>query len=663
VYRFFFSFCFCLHVGIVHSLSSKLDLPTHHSPTPPGHHIPSIMEPPPPPPSPYHAHPFAPPYKRRPSLTPSMPPPPPHMYAKRRNLFLQAFDEQGQAQEDDSTVLRHGAVEVKNDYSQNFLETRERPQNFIRDVTVEDGFAEYPKLAKLLAAKDEMVESRKTPPMHVQADLKTFDLRNLGTKFDLIYIDPPWEEYARRAAPFVVGEKKSPRGSSSSPSPSSSASSSSGTCATPSHLDQVWRYEDLEALPIGEIGDVPSFVFLWCGSGGRVTEDAVQGPLHVEDGRRLLKKWGYRRSEEVCWIKTNKKGPQTQPDLPTSTTSLLVRTKEHCLMGIKGSVRRNRDGHIIHCNVHTDLVVAEQPTNPLSTAKPGEMYKIMEQFCLGRRRVELFGCPHNIRPGWVTVGKDLPGTNYDATTYLEWMNVPGMNPDGTPCAGHLLGSTPLIEELRPKTPPREQREREAQMGGGGGGGGGGMEGGPPPFRPRSGSIPPMRPRPERILPHHHHHQQQQQYQYFESEQHFHQQQMQQQAHFQQQQQHDHFFYHEEQQYHQFQQGYEEPPQGFYSPYLYQQQQQQHQHQQQQGIFPSPYSSPPSPSGFQPSSFPPAPPPSPISRGGASSPQHMPPTPSSPYGGWDYPSASQRGRRRAGTRPRASAAAAPTFLGR
>ena len=555
-----------------------------------------------------------------------MPPPPPHMYAKRRNLFLQAFDEQGQAQEDDSTVFRHGAVEVKNDYSQHFLETRERPHNFIRDKTVEDGFAEYPKLAKLLAAKDEMVESRKTPPMHIQADLKTFDLRNFGTKFDLIYIDPPWEEYARRAAPFVVGGKKSPKESSSS---SASLSSSGTKDATLSQLDQVWQYEDLEALPIGEIGDVPSFVFLWCGSGGRTTEDAVHGALHVEDGRRLLRKWGYRRCEEVCWVKTNKQGPQVQPDMPTSATSLLVRTKEHCLMGIKGSVRRNRDGHIIHCNVHTDLVVAEQPTDPLSTAKPEEIYKIMEQFCLGRRRLELFGCPQNIRPGWVTVGKDLPATNYDITTYMKWMSVPGVNPDGTPCAGHLLGSTPLIEDLRPKTPPREQREREAQMGGGGGVGGGGMEGGSPPFRPRSGSFPPMRPRPGQALPYHHHHYRhhRQHYEHFEQAQYFQQQQMPQQAYFQQQQ-HEQFYYVEEQQCHHFQ-GYDEAPQGFYSSTHKQHQQQQHQ----QGMDRFLYSSPPSPRGSHSHYFPPAPPPSPVSRGPLS-PQDVPSALSSSYSKWN-----------------------------
>ena len=130
-------------------------------------------------------------------------------------------------------------MEVKNDYSQHFLETGERPQNFIRDTTVEEGLAEYPKLARLLAAKDAMVDSRRTPPMYVQADLKSFDLRSLGTKFDLIYLDPPWEEYARRAAPFVVAGQGGGTGCGGTGDPTSS----------------VWRYEDLEALPIDEIGE------------------------------------------------------------------------------------------------------------------------------------------------------------------------------------------------------------------------------------------------------------------------------------------------------------------------------------------------------------------------------------------------------------------------
>ena len=52
-------------------------------------------------------------------------------------------------------------------------------------------------------------------------------------------------------------------------------------------------------------------------------------------------------------------------------------------MGIKGTVRRSTDGHMIHANVDTDIIVSEE--EPLgSTKKPEEMYAIIEHFCLGR---------------------------------------------------------------------------------------------------------------------------------------------------------------------------------------------------------------------------------------------------------------------------------------
>ena len=30
-------------------------------------------------------------------------------------------------------------------------------------------------------------------------------------------------------------------------------------------------------------------------------------------------------------------------------------------MGIKGTVRRSSDGHIIHANIDTDVIIAEEP--------------------------------------------------------------------------------------------------------------------------------------------------------------------------------------------------------------------------------------------------------------------------------------------------------------
>lgn len=42
------------------------------------------------------------------------------------------------------------------------------------------------------------------------------------------------------------------------------------------------------------------------------------------------------------------------------------------------------------------------------------MYRIIEHFSLGRRRLELFGEDHNIRAGWLTVGKDLSSSNFNS---------------------------------------------------------------------------------------------------------------------------------------------------------------------------------------------------------------------------------------------------------
>ena len=41
---------------------------------------------------------------------------------------------------------------------------------------------------------------RATQPMYLKGDLKTFDLSSLGSKFDVMLIEPPLEEYQRRAS-------------------------------------------------------------------------------------------------------------------------------------------------------------------------------------------------------------------------------------------------------------------------------------------------------------------------------------------------------------------------------------------------------------------------------------------------------------------------------
>ncbi|XP_052199079.1 N6-adenosine-methyltransferase non-catalytic subunit MTB isoform X2 [Diospyros lotus] len=310
----------------------------------------------------------------------------------------------------------------QNDYSQNFVDTGMRPQNFIRELELTAVVEDYPKLRELIQKKDEIVAKSASPPMYYKCDLREHVLSPefFGTKFDVILVDPPWEEYVHRA-PGVTD-----------------------------HME-YWTFEEIMNLKIEAIADTPSFVFLWVGDG-----------LGLEQGRQCLKKWGFRRCEDICWVKTNKSN--ATPGLRHDSHTLFQRSKEHCLMGIKGTVRRSTDGHIIHANIDTDVIIAEEPPYG-STAKPEDMYRIIEHFALGRRRVELFGEDHNIRSGWLTMGKGLSSSNFNAEAYIRnfsdrdgkvWQGGGGRNPP--PEAPHLVLTTSEIEALRPKSPMKNQQQ-------------------------------------------------------------------------------------------------------------------------------------------------------------------------------------------------------------
>ncbi|KAJ4457588.1 putative Methyltransferase MT-A70 family protein [Paratrimastix pyriformis] len=279
-----------------------------------------------------------------------------------------------------------------NDYCLHFVETGERPQNFIRDTRASERFEEYPKLRELIQRKDALIAAHHTAPAHLRCDLKSFPLAEaLGSKFDVILVDPPWEEYYR------LGRASS-----------------------------YWTLEEMMSLRVDTIAETPSFLFLWVGNAAG-----------LEQGRILMRQWGFRRCEDIVWAKTNK-GPRTNPGGEHDGESFFQHTKEHCLVGLKGTVRRSVDGHLVHTNIDTDVIVEEELQG---TRKPEELYQIIERFCNGRRRLELFGEDHNIRPGWVTVGNQITTTNFNREAYLATFAV-----------SHLIPATAEVENLRPKSP-------------------------------------------------------------------------------------------------------------------------------------------------------------------------------------------------------------------
>jgi hypothetical protein len=74
----------------------------------------------------------------------------------------------------------------------------------------------------------------------------------------------------------------------------------------------------------------------------------------MELGRECLEIWGYKRVDELIWVKTN----QLQRLIRTGRTGhWLNHSKEHCLVGLKGEPAINR---CIDC----DVLVAEVGSGP-----------------------------------------------------------------------------------------------------------------------------------------------------------------------------------------------------------------------------------------------------------------------------------------------------------
>merc|ERR1719209_47509 len=320
-------------------------------------------------------------------------------------------DEQKERVFQDSKTFLKGTQSENphNDYCQHFVDTGQRPQNFIRDTGLQDRFEEYPKLKELIRLKDDIIQKTNIPPMYLSTDLVDFELAEMNAQFDVILIEPPLPEYQR---------------------------------TTGAVFDKYWTWDEIMGLDIESIAAQRCFIWLWVGSSDG-----------LDKGRECLKKWNFRRCEDICWIKTNANGSNNKIVEPKAISQ---RTKEHCLMGIKGTVRRSTDGDFIHANVDIDLIIGEEPEYG-SPEKPTEIFHLIEHFCLGRRRLHVFGRDSTIRPGWVTIGPGVTNTNYKPSSYKnQFMGYPGTT----------TGCTERIEMLRPKSPPPKMR------GGGRGGRGG-----------------------------------------------------------------------------------------------------------------------------------------------------------------------------------------------
>ncbi|GAA6061374.1 hypothetical protein JCM10212_005828 [Sporobolomyces blumeae] len=282
---------------------------------------------------------------------------------------------------------------IRNDYSTEYVQTGRRPQNFLRNTAVETRFSEYPKLASLLAEKHALTASRhhSIPPTYLNTESTDSQTSTADAVSD--------------ATDRVT------------PCPTSLALST----IHPARFDCILlspppcvTFDELASLPLASAAANPGFVWLWVGSGQLSTDGTTTDGVGLEKGRELLARWGYRRCEDIVWLKTNKADPER--DLVDEPVSIFTPTIEHCLMGIRGTVRRSTDSWFVHCNVDTDVIVWEgDESDP--DLKPPELQTLIENFCLGTRRLHLYGSPRSLRRGWLTVSSS-PGM-YDASSTVQ----------------------------------------------------------------------------------------------------------------------------------------------------------------------------------------------------------------------------------------------------
>nr|XP_018261410.1 mRNA methyltransferase [Kwoniella dejecticola CBS 10117]OBR83568.1 mRNA methyltransferase [Kwoniella dejecticola CBS 10117] len=207
-------------------------------------------------------------------------------------------------------------------------------------------------------------EERYEPPpvaQWINCDIRSFDYSLLG-QFQVIVADPPWDIHM--SLPY-------------------------GTMTD----------DEMRSLPLRSLQPDWGILCLW------VTGRAM------ELGRELFAVWGYKRVDELVWVKTN----QLQRLIRTGRTGhWLNHTCEHLLIALKLPADHPKNAPIpwdthptlrqLRKGVDTDVVVAEVRE---TSRKPDEVYGVIERLAPHGRKLEMFGRKHNTRPGWLTLGNQL----------------------------------------------------------------------------------------------------------------------------------------------------------------------------------------------------------------------------------------------------------------
>ena len=231
----------------------------------------------------------------------------------------------------------------------------------------------------------------------ISADVLHFDFHSLSrlvSNFDVILMDPPWKILRSGFSPSANGVSGMKSIVGSSRSTAIKKQSTGNRLPYPQLTDK-----EIESLPLSKLQS-HGLLFVWA------VNSRIPKALDM-----MCRIWGYEFVTVIDWIKLH---PGTGR-LATGNGNILSHGKESLLIGKKSRERNSstdeESGASTSVSVPVDYFFANRG---LTSKKPLEAYDIIENIFWSSdlepkngHFLEIFGRPHNLRRGWVTIGNEL----------------------------------------------------------------------------------------------------------------------------------------------------------------------------------------------------------------------------------------------------------------
>lgn len=321
-----------------------------------------------------------------------------------------------QKKEDKEEKPKEEARTFENEYSNNHIHTHHFPTSYIRNVS--NPIEGYPKSRRLKELKKAQIAHYATTPFGCRVEPK-----------DMVRTLNRWIAQNLQFDVIMIGAL----------------------------VENQFQESFLKELPLHRLCAKPGFLFVWAET------KTIPALNAIINGDKWNKK--FRRSEELAFVPVDDDSPYFPLGVndgsyyPAESSgngeSLFQRKQWHCWMCITGTVRRLSDADLIHCNIDTDLQIEQKKE---VNAVPDTMYRVAENFSNSVRRLHIIPTrsgarlPVRARPGWVIMLPDVLIDNFDAGRYEAELAAKLVVKKVGRQLQYLVGQTPEIELLRPKTP-------------------------------------------------------------------------------------------------------------------------------------------------------------------------------------------------------------------